>query len=97
RDVVTLIKQRYEAEKEPVGNKGIVHDTGTHIEVLRKIISYAIKENFQINDITFSPITGGDGNIEFLAHFRLGADRGKKMITIDEIEEIVNESHAKLK
>jgi len=96
-DVVTLIKPQFEAEKEQVGNKGIVHDTGTHIEVLRKIISYAIKENFQINDITFSPITGGDGNIEFLAHFRLGADRGKKMITIDEIEEIVNESHAKLK
>jgi len=96
-DVVALIKPQFEAEKEQVGNKGIVYDKETHIEVLQKITSFALKESFQIYEITFSPITGGDGNIEFLAHFHLGDDNDKEKVTIDEIEDIVNKSHAKLK
>ncbi|WP_339228077.1 TlyA family RNA methyltransferase [Oceanobacillus sp. FSL K6-2867] len=68
-DVIALIKPQFEARKEQVGNKGIVRDPLVHQEVLKKTIDFAENEGYQTLNLTYSPITGGEGNIEFLVHF----------------------------
>lgn len=64
--VVILIKPQFEAGKEQVGKKGIVRDKEIHEEVVYQVLTFAHKLGFWIKGVTYSPITGGDGNIEFL-------------------------------
>ncbi|MFD2045959.1 TlyA family RNA methyltransferase [Ornithinibacillus salinisoli] len=96
-DVIALIKPQFEAGREQVGKKGIVRDKNVHRNVLETIISFAINEGFQLYGLTFSPITGGEGNVEFLAHF--GWNKEKEGILIDdvEIEQVVEKAHHKFK
>ena len=89
-DVIALIKPQFEAKKEQVGNKGIVRDPLVHQDVLTQIIDFAENEGYQLLNLTYSPITGGEGNIEFLAH--LGWKKEKevenyKPISIDKTVE----------
>lgn len=70
-DIVALIKPQFEAGREKVGKSGVVRDTGVHKEVLETMLRYANELGLKLKDLTFSPITGGEGNIEFLAHWRL--------------------------
>lgn len=93
-DVVALIKPQFEAGREQVGKKGIVRDKKVHQQVLRTTISFAEELGFTLYDLTYSPITGGDGNIEFLAHlgWKKTADR-KDFLSL---EQIVDEAHRKL-
>lgn len=95
-DIVALIKPQFEAGKEQVGKKGIVRDENVHQSVLSTIVDFAMSESYDLFDITYSPITGGDGNIEFLAHF--GWQKEKKGITVTdvEIEDVVKKAHAEL-
>ncbi|MFD1204403.1 TlyA family RNA methyltransferase [Sporosarcina contaminans] len=69
-DVIALVKPQFEAGKENVGKKGIVRDRNVHIDVLLKISEAAIQEGFSVKGISFSPVTGGEGNIEFLFHLK---------------------------
>ncbi|WP_042145858.1 TlyA family RNA methyltransferase [Paucisalibacillus sp. EB02] len=96
-DVVALIKPQFEAGREQVGKKGIVRDKRVHVEVLKKILSFAEVEGFELYGLTYSPITGGDGNVEFLAH--LGWGKEEPAISIEELnpEVVVNEAHSDLK
>ncbi|WP_058307494.1 TlyA family RNA methyltransferase [Gracilibacillus massiliensis] len=64
---VILIKPQFEAGKDQVGKKGIVRDPQVHFDVLQRILTFAKTIGFKINGLTYSPITGGDGNIEYLA------------------------------
>jgi|SRR5690625_124584 len=96
-EVVTLIKPQFEAKKEEVGNKGIVQNKEVHLNVLSQILSYAKKEGFIINDITFSPITGGDGNIEFLSHFGWEKENDGYNFEEKELLQLVHSAHSKLK
>ncbi|EFI42057.1 TlyA family RNA methyltransferase [Peptoniphilus sp. oral taxon 386] len=66
--LVALIKPQFEAGKEKVGKKGIVKNQSVHREVLEKIISLAKKLELRICGLTFSPIKGTTGNIEFLIY-----------------------------
>src|SRR5699024_12482544 len=66
--IISLIKQQVEAGREQVGKKEIVHDRNVHVDVLEKTLTYARHLGYSIHGLTFSPVTGGDGNIEFLAH-----------------------------
>jgi len=66
-EVLCLIKPQFEAGRERVGKKGVVREESTHIEVLEKFIAYAEEAGFSVKGITFSPIKGPEGNIEFLA------------------------------
>lgn len=68
--VVALIKPQFEAGKELVGKKGIVRDAKVHKQVLLDVIQNIITHQFTLHGLTYSPITGGDGNIEFLAAFK---------------------------
>ncbi len=70
--VVCLIKPQFEAGREKVGKKGVVREIGTHIEVLEAFLSLAETLGFSVLGLTFSPVKGPEGNIEFLAHLRLG-------------------------
>jgi 23S rRNA (cytidine1920-2'-O)/16S rRNA (cytidine1409-2'-O)-methyltransferase len=65
--LLTLIKPQFEAGREKVGKQGIVRDAQTHREVLHNVLTQARNEGFELAGLTYSPIAGGDGNIEFLA------------------------------
>lgn len=66
--LVCLIKPQFEAGKEKVGKKGVVRDKKVHLEVLEQFLGHAEESNFYVKDITFSPIRGPEGNIEYLGH-----------------------------
>ena len=71
-EICCLIKPQFEAGREKVGKKGVVKDPDTHIEVLEKVIAYAAGSDFSVTGISFSPVRGPEGNIEFLGHFQSG-------------------------
>ncbi len=96
-DIVALIKPQFEAGKEQVGKKGIVRDPKIHLEVIQKIKDMAMAEGYDIIDLSYSPITGGEGNIEFLIHLRwegdlaIGTDRSRINAA-----DVVKEAHENL-
>lgn len=95
-DVVILIKPQFEAGREQVGKKGIIHDKSVHLQVLKNIIDFTLEENFQLADLTYSPITGGEGNIEFLAHLVWKKDGTYKHWSTEMLEQVVLEAHGTL-
>ena len=74
--VLCLIKPQFEAGKENVGKKGVVRDPKIHKMVLDNFVSLVDSLNFKILGLTFSPVKGPEGNIEFLAHLTLDAVEG---------------------
>lgn len=69
-DVVALIKPQFEASREDVGNHGIVRDRAVHEQVVQTIIDFAVATGYSVLGLDFSPIRGGEGNIEFLVHLQ---------------------------
>ena len=69
--VVCLIKPQFEAGKDKVGKKGVVREPETHKEVLDNFVALTKELEFTILGLTFSPVKGPEGNIEFLAHLTL--------------------------
>lgn len=65
--VVCLIKPQFEAGRAAVGKKGVVKDRATHIAVLRRLLDFWTAAGWTVTYLSFSPITGGEGNIEYLA------------------------------
>ena len=65
--VVSLIKPQFEAGREKVGKHGIVRNRKVHEEVLKNVLTMANAEGFDVLGLDYSPIKGGEGNIEFLA------------------------------
>ena len=74
--VLCLIKPQFEAGKEKVGKKGVVRDKATHKEVLDSFVALADELGFTILGLTFSPVKGPEGNIEFLGHLTLRQAEG---------------------
>ena len=74
--VLCLIKPQFEAGKEKVGKKGVVRDPQTHQEVLDQFVALAHDLEFRILGLTFSPVKGPEGNIEFLGHLSLADCEG---------------------
>ena len=68
-EIVALIKPQFEAGREKVGKKGVVRDRRVHEEVILEVIRHAASIGLKPAGLTFSPITGPEGNIEYLAHF----------------------------
>ena len=91
--VLCLIKPQFEAGKDKVGKKGVVRDPSVHKEVLDDFIALTEETGFQILGLTFSPVKGPEGNIEFLAHLTLADQAGIQPDT----EQIVNDAHTALK
>jgi 23S rRNA (cytidine1920-2'-O)/16S rRNA (cytidine1409-2'-O)-methyltransferase len=97
-NVVALVKPQFEAGREQVGKKGIVREKRIHLEVINKIINLSIKEGYIVKDLSFSPITGGDGNIEFLLHLKWeeNQEMGENQLAFSP-EMIVEDAHKQLK
>lgn len=95
-DVIALVKPQFEAGREQVGKKGIVRDRKVHESVLEKIIAFSIEEGYIVKNLSFSPITGGDGNIEFLLHLYWD-ERAEEKTHYFQIKETVEAAHSELK
>lgn len=65
---VCLIKPQFEAGRDKVGKKGVVRESSTHIEVIDKVIDFALQNGFSVKGLDFSPIKGPEGNIEYLLY-----------------------------
>ena len=68
--IVCLIKPQFEAGREKVGKKGVVRDKAVHLEVIEKVMRFALSLDFEILHLEFSPIKGPEGNIEYLLHLK---------------------------
>ena len=91
--VLCLIKPQFEAGKEKVGKKGVVRDPAIHKEVLDSFVALANELEFKILGLTFSPVKGPEGNIEFLAHLSLDDVAGIAPDTFS----VVSDAHNTLK
>ncbi len=91
--VLCLIKPQFEAGREKVGKKGVVREPETHKEVLDSFVSLADSLGFTILGLTFSPVKGPEGNIEFLGHLTLEDKEGIRPDTAD----VVRQAHDTLK
>ena len=65
-ELVCLIKPQFEAGREQVGKKGIVRDRDVHRQVIENVIIYAVSNGLKPEELSFSPMTGAKGNIEYL-------------------------------
>ena len=91
----TLIKPQFEAGRERVGKKGVVRDPAVHRDVLGEIASFVPSFGFRVAGLTYSPIKGPEGNIEFLACI---VPEGSDMpaLAADAVEKVVEEAHLML-
>ncbi|WP_438420208.1 TlyA family RNA methyltransferase [Bacillus siamensis] len=97
-DCIALVKPQFEAGRESVGKKGIVRDPGVHADVLRRMNQFAASEGYTVKGLSFSPITGGDGNIEFLLHLKWEGEGGNGAeLPEEDILRTVREAHETLK
>lgn len=92
-EIVCLIKPQFEAGREKVGKKGVVREKQTHIDVVDMIVEFARNMDFRALHLSYSPIKGPEGNIEYLLH--LTKDQEKENQSFD-IEALVEESHINL-
>ena len=88
-EMVCLIKPQFEAGKEKVGKKGVVREPAVHLEVLEHFLEHAAQAGFSVNDITFSPIKGPEGNIEYLGCLQAGEGTAYK----GDLKALVEQSH----
>lgn len=91
--VVCLIKPQFEAGREKVGKKGVVRDPAVHLEVLESFLSHAKESGFTVLDLTYSPIRGPEGNIEYLGYLEKGAWVERAF----DLAALVDASHSELK
>lgn len=96
-DVVALVKPQFEAGKENVGKNGIVRDPDIHEAVLVDIGQFAVSIGFSLHGLDYSPITGGEGNIEFLLHARKSEGGLTPDAWLRRAAEVVSTAHRELK
>lgn len=93
--VVALIKPQFEAGREKVGKKGVVRDTLVHKEVVFGIVDYLLLQDLNILGVSYSPIKGPEGNIEYLVYFT----KNKEISTSfdrEDVNRIVEASHLEI-
>lgn len=93
-ELIALIKPQFEAGKDKVGKNGIVREKEIHIEVIHSIIDFLTEIGLSPKNLSFSPITGAKGNIEFLVHAVKDAE---SIVDFNMIENIVDLAHNNLK
>jgi len=93
--MVCLIKPQFEAGKGLVGKKGVVKDPQIHKDVIVKVIDFAHQNGFSVLGLTYSPVKGPEGNIEYLVHLQKS---GEPVCNVDRemIDSIVDGSHQQL-
>lgn len=94
-EIVALIKPQFEAGKEKVGKKGVVRDPAVHQEVIFKVLSEAKELGLTPTALTYSPVKGPEGNIEYLVWLLKGAENAEE-VPDELVLETVKAAHAKL-
>ncbi len=92
-EIACLIKPQFEAGREKVGKKGVVRDPAVHLEVLEHFLIHAKENHFTVLGITYSPIRGPEGNIEYLGFLRKSEEPDAAV----DLQTIVEASHTALK
>ena len=92
---VCLIKPQFEAGREKVGTKGVVRDKAVHEEVIEKIRSFALENGFSVLGLTFSPVKGPEGNIEYLIYLER-SEAPSQGEQVPSAQQVVEESHRAL-
>lgn len=93
-DFIALIKPQFEADRNDVGEKGVVRDAQVHINVIKDIVNFVQTSDISACALDYSPIRGPEGNIEFLLHLR--NDSEGKTIAPEQIEQTVARAHESL-
>lgn len=91
-EVVALIKPQFEAGREKVGKKGVVRDKNVHIEVIEAVLSYVKDNSLSICGLTYSPVKGPEGNIEYLCYMKNNLDPDADI----DIKAVVEAAHSEL-
>jgi len=91
-EIACLIKPQFEAGKEKVGKKGVVRDPAVHREVLEHFLEHAKENRFTVLGVTYSPIRGPEGNIEYLGYLRKSSGEDAAI----DIDGVVSASHTEL-
>lgn len=94
-EVVALIKPQFEAGREKVGKKGVVREEGTHKEVVNSIVNYLLEHDLNILGVSYSPIKGPEGNIEYLVYFTKNKEKVSNF-KMEDIEDVVSASHSEI-
>ena len=92
-EIISLIKPQFEAGREQVGKKGVIRSREIHKEVLGRMITFGHKVGLACAGLTYSPVLGPEGNIEFLIHWRKAGSEEAKL----DLEELVTEAWECLK
>lgn len=92
--MVCLIKPQFEAGREKVGKKGVVREPDTHCEVIKKVTTFAAQEGFYVKHLSYSPIKGPEGNIEYLVHL-INDNTSESEETVD-VDAVVKAAHQSL-
>lgn len=95
--ISALVKPQFEAGREEVGKKGIVRDESVHLKVLETITNFSLGLGFDTVGLSYSPIKGGEGNIEFLLHLYWRGPGNTGENKIQSIENVVKIAHQQLK
>ena len=95
-EVVALIKPQFEAGRDRIGKKGVIHDPKVHEDVLREIVEFAPSIGWQVQQLDYSPIKGPEGNIEFLGKITVRTQETEP-VTPEIIHELVKKAHQELK
>ena len=91
---VCLVKPQFEAGREKVGKKGVVRDPAVHAEVIRTVTDFARSLGFCPLALTYSPVKGPEGNIEYLIY--LSRAEGEDTVTEERLQQVVADAHADL-
>ncbi len=95
-EVICLIKPQFEAGREKVGKHGVVRDINVHRQVLAEVVTYALEIGYLFRGITFSPIKGPEGNIEYLCYLSLESGLSDVTEILPKLAEAVECSHNEL-
>lgn len=95
-EFISLIKPQFEAGRDRVGKKGVVRDAQVHLDVVKEILHFIDADmGWTSQNLSFSPIKGPEGNIEFLVHI-LPKERATHSVTEQEAAEVVRQAHESL-
>lgn len=96
-DIACLVKPQFEAGRGQVGKKGIVKEPAVHKEVIKNVAGYALDNGLVPQALTYSPICGAKGNIEYLMHLKKGKRKQFDFEAFSRLaDDVVAESHTRL-
>ena len=90
-EIAALIKPQFEAGRSLVGKKGVVRDPAVHLLVIKKVLVFAKETGFLVRALTYSPVKGPEGNIEYLCY--LSKAVGGSLVEDETMAAVVNAAH----